>query len=190
MRKIQTVQELERKKKKNNLILAVIMVLLIGLSSLGYAIMSRDDGDQTSNNAVYGGLKFIKNGGYWTTTINNKVFYFNYLPQEIENVSIVGNYSFESYYQQPAYIINLNPAVNGLMYALEDISLRVQEACMVGEECVNPDLPIKTCEDNLVIFKNANSNITKVTKNKNCIFIEGNFFEGTDRLVYKMLNIA
>lgn len=190
MRKIQTAQEIERKKKRNNLILVIIMVALIGFSSLGYAIMNREDGDQTDSSVVYGGLKFIKSGGYWTTEINSKVFYFNYLPLELENVSIIGNYSFENYYQQPVYIINLNPAVNGLMYALDGIAMRIQEACIYGEYCSNKDLPIKTCEDNVIVFKNANSNITKITKSQNCVFIEGNFFEGTDKLVYKMLNIA
>lgn len=191
MRKIQTAQEIERKKKRNNLILAIIMILLIGVSSLGYAIMSREDKTNIDNTAVYGGLKFEKsNTGYWVTEINAKIFYFNFLPQELENVSIIGNYSFENYYQQPAYIINLNPAVNGLMYALQDISLRVQEACIEGQTCLNPDLPVKTCEENLIVFRNANINVTKITKDKNCVFIDGNFFEGTDKLVYRMLNIA
>lgn len=190
MRKIQTAQEIEKKRKRNNLILAIIMILLIGVSSLGYAIMSREDTTSTQNTAVYGGLKFEKSNNYWATQVNGKIFYFNFLPQELENISIIGNYSFESYYQQPAYIINLNPAVNGLMYALQDISLRVQEACIQGQNCSNQELPVKTCEDNVIVFRNANLNITKVTKDKNCVFIDGNFFEGTDKLVYRMLNIA
>jgi len=190
MRKIQTAQDLEKKRKRNNLILSVIMVLLIGLSSLGYAIMSRDDKTDTTSDSVYSGLKFVKSNGYWATTVNSKLFYFNYLPLELENVSIEGNYSFEDYYQQPVYIFNLNPAVNGLMYALQNVALRVQEACIVGTKCSNTDLPVKTCDDRIIIFRDANSNITKITKERNCIFIDGNFFEGTDKLIYRMLNIA
>lgn len=191
MRKIQTAEEIEKKKKRNNLILAIIMILLIGISSLGYAVMSREDKTQSTNSAVYGGLQFVKsNTGYWATEINERTLYFNSLPSEIENVSITGNYSFENYYQQPVYIINSNPAVGILSYALENIALRVQEACIEGEKCLNAELPVKTCEDNLIVFKNANLNITKVTTNKKCVFIEGNFFEGADKLVYRMLNIA
>lgn len=190
MRKIQTAQEIEKKKKRNNLILVIIMIVLIGFSSLGYAIMSRDETLETDNSATYGGLKFENSGGYWTTTINNKIFYFNYLPQELENVSIIGNYSFENYYQTPVYVVNNNQAINVLFYALADIALRVQDACILGEECLNAEFPTKTCEDNLIIFKNPNANITKITKDKNCIYIEGNFFEGTDKLIYRMLNVA
>jgi hypothetical protein len=192
MRKIQTAQDLEKKRKRNNLILAIVMVALIGLSSLGYAIMSRDDTSSTEEKvAIYGGLRFEKtNTGYWATEINGQLFYFNYLPNEVENISIEGNYSFSEYYQTPVYIINSNPAIVLLNYAMENIALRIQEACLSGEKCQNPELPTKTCEDNLIVFRNANSNLTKVSREKNCVFIEGNFFEGTDRLVYKMLNIA
>ena len=134
--------------------------------------------------------KFIKSNGYWTTTVNNKLFYFNFLPQELGNVSIVGNYSFERYYQKPVYIVNINAAINGLNYALQDIALRTQAACISGEECLNVELPIKTCEDNVIIFANSNLNETKVVQNNSCVYIYGNFFEGTDKLVYRMLNVA
>ena len=190
MRKIETEAIREKRAKRNKIIISIAMVLLIGLSSLGYAIMSRDDGEQTNNDAIYGGLKFIQSNGYWTTAVNSKIFYFNSLPQEVENVSIIGNYSFENYYEKPVYIVNSNSAVNGLMYSLQNIALRVQDACIAGEKCSNPDFPTKTCDDNVIIFSSSNSNLTKVEQNKSCIYIYGNFFEGTDKLVYRMLNVA
>jgi hypothetical protein len=190
MRKIKTAQEIEKGRKRNNLILSVGMALLIGLSSLGYAIMSRDDNTDTTNSAVYAGVKFVKSNGYWITEINSKLFYFTYLPQELENVTIIGNYSFEDYYQQPVYIYNQNPAVGSISYALQDVALRIQEACKENSECTNKDLPIKTCENNMILFGNPNANSTKITKEDNCVYIDGNFFEGADKLVYRMLNIA
>lgn len=190
MRKIQTEAERERKKKRNNIILVVIMVALIGFSSLGYAIMSRNDNQQTNNSATFGGLAFVKSNGYWTTTINDKVFYFSSLPLELQNVSIKGNYSFENYYGKAVYIVNINSAVNGLMYALQDIALRTQEACISGEECLNAEFPVKTCDENVIIFSSVNSNETRVIQNNSCVYIYGNFFEGTDKLVYRMLNVA
>ncbi len=190
MRKIQTAQEIEKKRKRNNLILAIIMVALIGLSSLGYAIMSRDDNTSTINTAVFGGVKFEKSGGYWMTEINSKLFYFTYLPQELENITITGNYSFGDYYQQPVYVVNQNPAVGSISYALQDVALRIQEACMQGTECTNKDLPIKTCNEKVIVFNNPNLNVTQINKENNCIYIDGNFFEGVDKLIYRMLNIA
>ena len=188
IRKIQTQEDRDRRAKRNKIIISLLIVFLLGLSSLGYAIMSQEDSTQ-ANTVTYGGLKFTNSNGLWTTTINQKQFYFTYLPAELENVSISGNYSLESYYQKPVYIVNINPALNSLMYILQDISLRMQEACLSGESCTKVDLPNKTCQDNIIIFSEKNMNKTSIVKVDNCVFIYGNFYEGADKMVYKLLNI-
>ncbi len=187
IKKIETQEDKDRRARKLKIIVSVIMAALIGLSSLGYAIMSKSDSSST-NVVNYAGLKFVQSNDFWTTSINGKVFYFNYLPEEVKNITISGNYSLENYYQKTVYIVNINQAASSLLYALDGISLRTQEACLDENSCINKDLPIKNCSvDNVFVF--SESNTTSVLKQNNCVFISGNFFEGVDRFLYRILNI-
>lgn len=187
LKKIETQEDRDRKARRVKIIVSVVMVVLIGLSSLGYALMSKNDGSSVANVVNYASLKFVQNNGFWTTSINEKVFYFNYLPTEIQNVTIAGNYSLEDYYQKTIYIVNINSAASGILYALDGISTRVQEACLNQNNCSNKDLPVKNCSDNLIVF--SDSNISSVSKNENCVIISGNSLEGTDKFLYRLLGI-
>lgn len=189
IKKIETQEDRDRKTRRVKIIVSVVMAVLIGLSSLGYAIMSKSNSGSSTSVVNYAGLKFVKSNGLWTTSINNKIFYFNYLPTELANITVSGNYSLDGYYQKTAYIINANPATNNLLYALNGIASRTQEACMQGISCANKDLPIKNCTENLFVFYSSNSNITSIYREDNCVFISGNFFEGVDKLLYRLLNI-
>lgn len=194
LKKIETQEDRDRKAKRNKIIISVVMVLLIGLSSLGYAIMSNNGSSSNGNSDViqYGGLQFQKYNGVWATTISNKPIYFNSLPTEMQNVSISGNYSLGDYYQKVVYIVNLNSAANSLYSTLNPgtFSLRIQEACLSKEDCKNKDLPIKNCtNDYIFVFSATNSNLTSVYKEDNCVFISGDLFKGVDRLLYRLFNI-
>jgi hypothetical protein len=190
IKKIETQENRDRKAKRNKIIISVAMVVLIGLSSLGYAIMS-NNGNSSSNDSIvkYAGLQFVKSNDLWATIISGKTFYFNYLPTELTNVSISGNYSFNDYFQNTVYVINVNSGGSGLLNAIDAAALRLQEACLAGMDCSNADLPIKKCSDNLIVFSDSNSSSTTVTKSQNCTFISGDFFKGSDKLLYKLLNI-
>lgn len=190
LKKIETQKDRDAKSKRNQIIISVIMVALIGLSTLGYAIMSNSGDSSATNNVVeYAGLTFVNSNGFWATQISGKVYYFNYLPNETTDVVVSGDYSFSDYYQKPLYAVNINSAASGLLNALDEITLRTQDACFSGINCPNSELPIKTCADNLIIFSDANSNTTSVSKSGNCTFISGDFFKGSDKLLYKLLNI-
>ena len=190
IKKIETQKDRDEKAKRTQIIVSVVLVALFVLSSLGYAIMSNSGNSDASNSVVeYAGLKFVSSNGFWITEISGKAYYFSYLPNETSDVTISGNYSFADYYQKPAYGVNINSAASGLFNALDGITLRTQDACFAGITCANSDLPVKTCADNLIIFSEVNSNITSVSKVGNCTFISGDFFKGSDKLLYKLLNI-
>jgi hypothetical protein len=194
LKKIETQEERDRKAKRNKIIISVVMVLLIGLSSLGYAIMS-NSGDSSSGNSdivQYSGLQFQKYNGVWATSINGKTAYFNSLPTEVQNASISGNYSLGDYYQKVVYIVNSNSAASSLYTVLDPgvFSIRVQDACLSREDCQNKDLPVKNCTNDYVfVFSASSSNKTSVYKEDNCVFISGDFFMGVDRLLYRLFNI-
>ena len=187
MKKIITQEEKDRKNKRNQIIVGVTLVSLIILSSLGYAIMSRSE-DTTILKEKYAGLTFQNINGYWTTFVAQKQLYFNKLPEEVLNVSIEGQYSATDYAGQTIYLVNSNPATVTLTDFLSTLALRIQEACLEGQECINSELPVKTCEDNMFVFKESNE--TKVYKTQNCVFIEGNHYDAVDRLIYKIYGIA
>lgn len=188
MKRIETQADRDKKQKRNGIIIGLVMVFLIGLSSLGYAIMSRTDSSSTKP-ITYGNLEFTKSNDLWITTINNKVYYFNNLPTQVENISISEPIKLDGFYGQPVYFVNANPSINTLSYALDGIASRMQEACLENESCVNSELPIKTCSDNLFVF-DVNKTETKIYKKDNCIILEGNSFEAVDKLVYGFFNIV
>lgn len=188
MKKIKSEKDIEKKKKKNQIIISVVMIALIGLSTLGYAVMNDDSSSNVDKTFVYAGIKFENVGSYWRILLNQKEFYFRKLPTELGHVEIEGNYSLGDYYQQTIYFVNPNAANEGLFYALNGLALRTQGACF-EENCEEQNLPTKTCEDNLIIFRNPEQNETRVTKEENCVFIEGNYFDGVDRLIYKLINL-
>lgn len=189
IRKIKSQEEIDKKNKRNQRIIVLVMIFLIGFSSLGYAIMSREDNSSDINSVQYGGLEFVNSNDFWTTNINGKVFYFKNLPEDIKNISIEGNYSIQEYSGNVLYFVNLNAKSSTVVYALQDSVLRMQEACIEGTSCTNKDLPIKNCLDNnIIIFKESITN--KVFRQEKCVFIEGDLFSGSDRFVYRLLNIA
>ncbi len=189
--KIKTKTELEKQRKKNNIVLGVILISLMLFSSLGYAFFS---GDSNTSKKKYNNFNFIESNGLWATEVGNRVFYFTYLPQEVDNISIKGTYNLQDYSEKPIYFINTNEAIGEILRTLGDYVLRYQEACL--ENCTNENIPQKTCEDNLIIFKDSQDLssssqeiATEVYKDKNCIYITGDFIKASDAFLYKLLGI-
>jgi len=189
IKRIITQEEKDKKRKKEQIIWGVILAFLILFSSVGYAFLSRDDNKTEEEIFEYGGLEFVQNSGFWATQINNKVVYFGNLPTELSNVSIEGNYSFEDYYGKVVYFVNGQSGAELISYSLQGLSSRMQDACVDGFPCVNSELPVKTCNDSVIIFSSG-YNQTRVYKNNNCVIIEGNSIMGADKLLYRLYNIA
>ena len=186
MRKIQTREEIEKKKKRKRIIVGSVLIFLMVFSSLGYAFLS-DRGDEEWKSS-YNDYVFIKTNRLWGLEKDGGVFYFQYLPQEIENVSVTGFYSIEDYFDKPLYFVNNNPASQEILNNLGNYILRYQDACLSGMNCTGA--VEKTCEDNVIIFEEAeNIEETKVYKNRNCVYISGDLAKGADAFLYKLLGI-
>ncbi len=185
MRKIASIQDIEKRKKRNNFLLGSFLVLLLILSTLGYAIL--DNQNVTSIETVeYGNLKFERTSQYWATTISGQIVYFNYLPDEVKNVSIEGNYQLSDYVSETIYFVNANPAINQIINSLQNIATRVQEACLEGTQCEVESAPVKNCTDRLFVYVPGQE---KVYKNQNCIYLSGDVYRTTDRLLYEFYGI-
>ncbi len=172
--------DLERKEKS---IKGILLVLILVLSVAGFGFLSSRP---STNEAVqkYNGLDFTKSGEFWILNLEGREFYFYNLPQNLENVSIEGNFSLDSYYQKALYFVNDSSASGLIKQNLQGIYLKQQGACYL-EPC-GKDLPTKDCSSNLIIFSEGEN---KVSQNQSCVFIEGDFRKGVDVFMYKLLDI-
>lgn len=161
------------------------MMVLLTFSSLGYALLDRNKEDVKTEN--YQGLKFQYTNGFWTTVINQKTFYFSQMPYALKNVTSNGSFSLSDYENKKIYFVNYNPAAQSILIAMNGVVSNYQEACLDGVVCNNLDLPVKGCSDNVIIFSEGSE--TSVMKKQNCIYLTGSFYEASDVLVYKLLNL-
>lgn len=188
LRKIKTRREAEKKAKSKQIIVGVVLVGLLVLSTVGYSFLSQDD-ESEEDNKEYNSFEFVRVGGGWNLKETN--FYFQFLPQEVENVSIAGFFDLNVYSGKPLYIVNDNSASQEILINLGPQVLRYQEACLDsnGTECKNEELPKKTCEDNLIIFELDEESEGDVWQEENCVYISGDLVKASDAFLYKLLGV-
>jgi hypothetical protein len=184
LKRIKSQEEIEGKRKKNQIWIGAILIGLMVLSTAGYAILNNES---TSTKSKYNGYTFYYNNGYWVVQIQEKQYGFQYLPKDLENVSIAGNYNLQEFSGKVVYFIGTDPAISILLMDIPEIA-RYQEACLEGANCSNSELPIKNCENNLFIF-NSLKNETRVYRINNCIYLEGEGEKAAERFLYKSLGV-
>ncbi len=185
LRKIKTEEQLHRKKRRDQILVGSVMIALLTVSILGYSLISNitDSGHSTANEL---GLKFVRDNGLWRTTIGKTEFGFQNLPSGVSNVSVNGSFNLSQYLNKPLYIVNPNEGYPEILNNIGRYVLRYQQACIASESC-DGNLPTKTCNSNLIIFKHGNK--TSVYQNKNCVYISGDSTKGADAFLYKVLGI-
>ncbi len=190
LRKIKTQEEIAKKKKQTQIIVGTAMIFLLVVSTLGFSLSSRISDDNTQE-IEQNGFTFFQENGRWNTYIEGQNFNFVYLPEQIAEVSVEGFYDLTNYAQKPLYFVGTNQASSEILNTLGRYVSRNQEVCLEGEDCIG-DLPIKTCEDNLIIFKESKdleSSTDKVYQENNCVFIIGDSLKSADAFLYKVLKI-
>lgn len=166
MRKIKTREEEEKGRKRNQTILGILLILVMIVSSLGYAFTSSDSANKK---VKYGDYVFKEVNGYWTVVIGEKEFSFFYNPTETDKLNISLN-SIDKFSGKPLYISSEDSmAESEIARNLNGIVSRMQYACL-NDKCEG-DFPIKTCEDNFILIKESDED--RISQIKNCIFIEG-----------------
>ena len=71
-------------------------------------------------------------------------FGFNYLPSEVSDILIEGNYDLGKYSGQPLYFVGESEGFVEVLNNIGKYALRYQEACLDGKMC-DGDLPLKDC---------------------------------------------
>lgn len=183
MRKIKSQAEIDKKKKRNQIIIGVVLVVLMMFSTVGYSLM--DKTDNTIKKVEYSGVTFVSSNGMWE--IEGTKIYFNYLPSELQNISIEGSYDLNDYSNQTVYFVNYSSSGELIINNLRGQIERYQEACL--ESPCGLDLPVKNCsQDRIIVFTNSLEN--KVSQRDKCVFISGDSYKGVDAFVYKLFGIS
>lgn len=180
--------------KRNQLILGIGLVLLMLVSTAGYAINGRDN-KNTIEKIEYNNVEFVRDSSeYWKFNVqgNNFVTLFN--PEELQDIDFNGNLVLSDLQNKPLYFVGgSNEPIAEIARNMERFVLRIQNACINKEDCEG-DLPLKNCsEDNVVVIsEKLEQGEEKIYSQGNCIFIEANFANQTkyaDKLIYDLLNI-
>ena len=189
-----TREEQAKKTKRNQLIIGILLILLMTLSTVGYALSTRNENSESK--IVYKNIEFIKNSEYWYFNSNGQQFVTKYNPQETENVSVGFLYlKLNDYSNEPLYFVgNFPDAGYELKRNLYPFALRIQDACIKGINCSIENLPVKNCSsDNVIIIKEPiKGDKERISQEDKCAFINANFENQTiyaDAFLFKILGI-
>jgi len=191
MRKIISIKDEGKKKRRNQFLVGGILILVMVMSTIGYSFTRDQQNNNGNTKIIFNGYEFTQVSGFWNLNIGNAQFSFKYNPNETQKINSKIN-PISNYSNKPLYIYSQNPEAEIEIYRnlfyQNKIVQRVQDACPQGETC-DSSLPVKTCDDNFVIIKE--SNITQITQDKNCVFIEGknNLTMLSDSFLYKIIGV-
>ena len=178
----------KKSSRRNQIILGVVLVFVMFGSVFGIVVNSF--GQNTDSGIIkYNGFEFVEQNGFWVTKIGNLDFVFRNNPKEVENIDGKMEISLENYYDKPIYIDSKNYEANSEIYNnLGGVVLRIQAGCF--EEPCEENVPIKTCEENLIVIKIGDKE--SITTDGNCVFIQGpesNLTAITDEFLFKLVGI-
>lgn len=178
MKRIESPEEIKKRQKRNKFIVGFVMIFLLLFSTAGYAFYS---GDGLTNNQDSGFEQGQYVNGLWAYQMNGEVFYFLKDLETAKEIQVSLTSGINNYYGKPLFIVSDDSIVESeISRNIGRYASRIQKACY--EKC-ELDLPEKTCDDNLVIYKESENN--KVYQDKNCIFIEGDL-TSVDAFLYKI----
>ena len=163
-------------------------------STLGYALGGQNNND-SDEKIRYNGIEFIQDSsGYWKFILNNYEFFVKHSPEEVKDINFKGNLDLSDLQDNPLYFVggSQEPTIE-IARNLERFVLRIQNACIDGEDCEG-DLPIKNCfEDNIIIIKELESGEAgEIYQEGNCVYIGASYADQTkyaDKFLYDLLGI-
>ena len=191
---------MRKEKESNQKQIIVYFIAFIMVSSI-FGIMFSGYNSQ-SNSIKYKGIKFTQQNNQWSTTINNQKLLFNYLPIDVEQITL--NQDIKSaIYNKPQ--LDITSDVNDtfseeialaqytIALALNNVNIYPRPGFTTNNKF---NLSIITCKDAtqavpVILFKQSNQ--TKVSIKDNCIIAEAknNFdiLRIKDRLLYSILGV-
>jgi hypothetical protein len=205
MRKIMTATEKEAKDVRTKRTMAIIVGVIMLVSSAGYAFMGFGGNENSGNSGKidYNGVNFEKaEYGLWKFTYGEKEYQTLYNPLETANVSISAGFDrkISNYYNQPLYI-SAEPiddisgsAGQEILRNFDGIISRSNYACSSEDLNCTQDYAVKNCSnDNMIIFKKSASNDSAVSQRDKCAVITyalGDEEKAADAFLFKAMGIV
>ena len=188
-----------QKKSKTGIIIVAFIVFLMIFSVAASVFFYRDNNENQDkdNEYSYNGYEFKLTQNGWETKIKNNILYFDYLPDELGNITSDLDISYITAYTEKEHYIIFDPSqlnYNGFeIYKLKLMLSQFGEtyfpACSTENNC--GDLPIKKCEKGDIYLEISSTNeITKTEKE--CITLksaEGWMIKVINRYIYKKIGI-
>lgn len=177
MKKILTKEQQEKKRQRNQLIIGGIMILIMVMSTAGYALVNNESTSGTSAKYKYKGTNFVKDSnGYWDFTYNSVSYIVLYNPDEVKDYSVLSKVNIDTYKSKPLYFVtdgnSGNTEITRNFY--QRIPSRIQNACLSQTNCTNTNLPVKDCNgnDNVIVIREPNPNENeRVYQDNKCVYI-------------------
>lgn len=206
LEKIKTQSERDRKRRQNQLIVGIVMIGILVLSTAGFSLLSSDNsgsgGSDSSGTVTENGYSFTNYQGQWALNYGGTEILFNYLPSEVVDVLIEGEFDASSYLGSTLYFVGDGGAArNKILQVLGSYASKYQNACLEGYSC-EADLPSKNCNDNLIVFdtgtfieggeriyEDIDLGETKIIRQDNCVFIGGDQLRSVEAFLYKTLGV-
>ena len=192
MRMIISKTEKQKKAKINQLIIGLMLMSLMILSTLGFAFNNNSNSGE--ENIIYNSIQFVRQGDYWTFSIQGSDFITRLTPKDVENIDFVPSLTLQHYTSHPLYFVGDNGELfNEIAQNLQNrFTSRIGNACISDYEC-SGDFPIKDCSiDNIIVFKVSNDSIESITKKENCVFIQSSYenqIKYADKFLFSILEI-
>lgn len=196
LRRIETAAEREKKERNRSVIIGLILVILMILSTAGYAIRQ----EKQQENLKYKDFVFFRGENGWQL---QKPFALltRFNPKEVESIPCNCRMQKQDFENQEIYFVAFNSdektAATELLKNLP--VFRTQLACLEGEENKTgcEDLPIKNCFDDRIIIINEimdeNKTVSPEAYQQNkCLFINSNSDNITmtaDRVLFSIYGI-
>jgi hypothetical protein len=174
------------------LVLVFIGIMLISTVAFSFFNLSGNGQKPAPNAVTYRAYTFKSLNGFWTTSYAGAQLAFVYLPEELE-LHQTSLQRINSYQGAPLYIIdetNSSDAEQEIARNLQPFVQRVQRACLEGGTCSDSSLPLKTCNDRIIIVRNARN--ATIEQEQNCLIIQGEkdpLLKLVDEALYKILGI-
>ncbi|MCX6741841.1 MAG: hypothetical protein NTX24_01535 [Candidatus Pacearchaeota archaeon] len=202
-KKIETREDSERKKRRTKLVIGIIIIVLMILSTIGFAMI--ENNQEVVDNTVYNGYKFTSTSSGWQTTVQGQTITTSYFPTEVLNVTGSNVYAFDFTGKVVYIAVGSQEEVYDVneLGNLNNIAERSQFACQPEAEnssfCQESGLPIKSCEDvnssNTARVIVINSNVTEpasYTYYNNCLTINAQSADlkiAVDNFIFKIFGI-
>lgn len=165
-------KDLNKKRKRNQYILGIILIIVMFGSVFGVVVDFFNSENNSSTELNYKGYPLINENNVYLLTIGEKTFYFSTNPNEASKFKEINmTITIPSFVGVPVYIDSKEYFSTQEIYQnIYGYPERIQPACIDEKDCTDSSLPIKNCENYVVVVREAQEN--KIYERENCIFIE------------------